>query len=93
MFAMLLAVLTADVINGLYEFGGALVLSLHVKALLKEKQWRGVSWVPFAFFTSWGVWNLFFYPMVGCWWSFAGGVALVAVNAVYCALMWKYRYN
>ena len=91
MFALILAVMTVDVINGLYEFSGALMLSLHVKQILKDKEVKGVAWPPFVFFASWGVWNLYYYPAVDCWWSFSGGVALVTVNLVYCALMWKYR--
>lgn len=93
MLAFLMAVLTVDVINGLYEFGGAIMLSFHVKTILKDKKTRGVSWMPFVFFASWGVWNLYYYPAVDCWWSFTGGLALVTVNLFYCYLMWRYRKN
>jgi len=94
MIPLLFAVMTVDVINGLFEFGGAIALSLHVKQILKDKKTRGVSWAPFVFFTSWGWWNaLVYYPAVNCWWSWAGGIALVAVNTVYCYLMWRYRKN
>ncbi len=93
MLAFLVAVMTVDVINGLYEFGGAIMCSMHVKQILKDKKTRGVAWAPFVFFASWGLWNLIYYPAVDCWWSFTGGVALVSVNLFYCVLMWKYRNN
>jgi hypothetical protein len=82
-----------DVINGLFELFGAVMLSMNVRQILHDKQWRGVSWLPFAFFTSWGFWNLIFYPSVDCWLSFTGGLALVTVNVVYCYLLWCYRKN
>lgn len=89
-----LSVFTADVINGLYEFGGSIMCAMHVKQILKDKKTRGVSWLPFTFFATWGIWNaVWYYPAVGCWWSWAGGVALVTVNLFYCYLMWKYRKN
>lgn len=33
-----------------------------------------------AVFTVWGVWNLAYYPALGQWLSFVGGVVLVAGN-------------
>lgn len=44
-----------------------------------------------AFFWSWGIWNLFFYPSLGQWYSFVGGIALVAGNTVWVALALRYR--
>jgi hypothetical protein len=94
MIPLLLAVMTVDVINGLFEFGGAFMCWMHVKQILKDKKTRGVAWAPFIFFALWGVWNAtIYYPAVGCWWSWAGGVALVLVNTFYCCLVWKYRKN
>jgi len=36
-----------------------------------------------GFFTSWGFWNLIFYPAVGQWLSFLGGAVLVTMNAIW----------
>jgi hypothetical protein len=33
-----------------------------------------------AFFSSWGYWNLFFYPALDQWLSFVGGLLLVVAN-------------
>lgn len=83
-----------DFVNGLFELGGAYVLLLHVRRLHLDRCYRGVSPWPFVFFTAWGWWNaLWYYPSLDQWWSFAGGVAVVAVNSVYCWLLWKYRNN
>lgn len=63
---------------------------LNVVALYRAKQVRGVNVWATVFFTAWGVWNLYYYPSLGQWWSFAGGVAIVVVNAVWVAMAWTY---
>lgn len=79
--------MTPDFCNGLFEFLGAAFVSAHVVQILKDKQVAGVSILPFLFFLSWGLWNLYFYPAIGCWWSFAGGVALAAMQIWYVSLI------
>lgn len=76
-----------DLINGCFEIAGALFNLLNVRRLIRDKQLHGVRWEPTAFFTAWGVWNLFYYPALDQWYSFAGGVAIVAVNAVWVGLV------
>ena len=82
-----------DLINGMFEAGLAVLLLLNCRAIIRVKMVRGVSIAPFLFTTSWGVWNLLFYPALGCWFSFAGGLGVVAVNCCYCCLWWRYRNN
>ena len=69
-----------DVFNGAFEFLGAPFIFMSVLKLHKDKEVKGVSWTHVAFFSSWGLWNLYFYPFMGAWFSFLGGVALVLVN-------------
>jgi membrane protein YdbS with pleckstrin-like domain len=83
--------MTPDTINGLYEFGGAFAIMLSVRHLRRTKRVRGVSFAHVAFFTSWGLWNLWFYPSLDQWFSFAGGLALVVVNAIW--LLQILHYN
>lgn len=78
--------LLPDLINGMYEAGGGFMQLLNVKALYKDKKVIGVSIVPSAFFTSWGIWNLFYYPHLGQWLSFAGGLVLVLVNVAWVCM-------
>lgn len=83
---------TSDLINGLFEFGGGLILMLNCRRIHKDKQVKGISIFPFAFYTGWGVWNLWFYPAVGAWFSFWGGVLVVSVNAVFvCQVAYHLR--
>ncbi len=83
----------ADLINGSFEIFGGIAMAGNVLRLHKDKQTRGVNGLVQAFFTSWGLWNLYYYPQLGQWVSFAGGLTLVIANAFYIALMWRYRKN
>lgn len=81
---------TFDLINGSFEAVAALFTLNHCRVLLRDRAVAGVSIASMAFFTLWGVWNLWFYPHLGQTWSFAGGVLLVAANAVYVALLFRF---
>jgi len=84
---------TPDLINGLFEASGALAMLGNVARLRKDKQTRGVCWTTTLFFTSWGLWNLFYYPNLNQPLSFFGGLALAIANGAYLFLMVKYRRN
>jgi hypothetical protein len=79
-----------DIINGSFELGGALVNWLNVKQIFKDKEVKGVHWAPFVFFTTWGFWNLFYYPHLEQVFSFVAGMMLVAVNTTYIIGLWRY---
>lgn len=80
-----------DVVNGTYEvFAGAAILN-HCRVLFRDKEVRGVSTLSTAFFASWGAWNLYYYPVLGQWWSFFGGLVVFSANALWLAMMLRYR--
>jgi hypothetical protein len=83
--------MTPDLINGLFEFCGALMLAKNVHQLYKDELVRGVHWMPTMFFAAWGLWNVYFYPAYDLMWSFAGGIAIVSVNLVWFGLMVYYK--
>jgi len=83
--------LIPDLINSLFEFCGGLFLAFNVFKLYRDKKVRGVHWLPTLFFTSWGFWNLFYYPHLNQWLSFFGGIFLVTVNAIWLMQMIYYR--
>ena len=76
-----------DHINGTFELAGAFFCLLSVLRVIKDKQVHGVSWWHVGFFSGWGFWNLYYYPYLGQWWSFAGGVSLVIVNTAWVILL------
>lgn len=79
-----------DIINGLFEFGGAVALALDIKCLIRDKEVKGVYWPAKLFFLTWGVWNLYFYSFYDHAWSWWGGLAICVMNAVWAFLAWKY---
>ena len=82
---------TGDIVNGLFEGLGSLFTMTNVLAILRDKMIRGFSPLPTVFWTLWGWWNLYYYPSLGQWFSFTGGVFLVTLNTIYLYLLWKYR--
>ncbi|MEE8386489.1 MAG: hypothetical protein V3S01_11290 [Dehalococcoidia bacterium] len=83
--------MTPDMVNGGFECIGAVMLGRNVWQLYKDKIVRGVHWWATAFFASWGYWNLFYYPHLDQWFSFTGGIAIVAINTVWLAQMLYYN--
>lgn len=72
--------MTPDLINGLFELVGGALVWISVLALYRDKQVKGVYVPAWAFFAAWGMWNLYYYPALEQWWSFAGGMLIAAGN-------------
>lgn len=79
-----------DIINGLFESVGGLFILLSVLNLHRAKVVRGVSGIHVGFFSAWGYWNLFYYPHLDQWFSFAGGLGIVIINTVWLGQVWYY---
>ena len=79
--------MTPDHLNGTFELFGSLVIWFNVRVLYLHKEIRGISPVTMTFFLAWGVWNLYYYPYLEQWVSFAGGVSVVLANAVWVGQM------
>jgi hypothetical protein len=82
--------MTPDLINGALEFLGGCFVLISVHKLWKDKRVAGISWMHVAFFSLWGVWNLYYYPSLDQWFSFAGGLFIVLVNTIYVGLLLFY---
>ena len=83
--------MSPDLFNGLFELFGGILYLLNIKILLREKEVKGVSLLPTVFFTSWGFWNLFYYPNLEQWFSFFGAIVLVITNLTWLILAIYYR--
>lgn len=83
--------MNTDLVNGLFELFSSLLYILNIRALYKSKQVQGISLVPTVFFTSWGLWNLYYYPSLDQWYSFIGGIFLVSVNAIWLYMALYYN--
>lgn len=82
-----------DLINGLFEALAGLFVLNHCRVLLRDRAVAGVSIASTAFFTLWGLWNLWFYPQLGQFWSMVGGVFVVLANTVYVALLVRFAHS
>jgi hypothetical protein len=83
--------MNADMVNGIFETLAGVMVSLHCWQLYKDKMVRGVNLFATMFFTSWGIWNLYYYPSLHQWFSFVGGLAVVTANVVWVWLMIYYK--
>lgn len=81
-----------DVINGSFELFGAFAALLNVRRLIKDKSVKGVDWRVTAFWVCWGLYNLYYYPHLGQWASFYGGVTVVLANTAWTVLALIYVY-
>jgi len=81
----------ADVVNGSYELLAGLFVLNHCRVVMKDKSVKGVSIISSIFFTSWGFWNLYYYPSLNQWASFIGGISVVSANVVWVGLMLHYK--
>lgn len=79
-----------DMVTAGFECGGAFAILLSIRRLIADKRVAGLHWGHLTFFAVWGVWNLYYYPHLGQWWAFAGGVGIVTANTVYLALVFWY---
>lgn len=82
-----------DLINGSFELIGAYFTWRNWLQLRRDRHLAGVYWPTTAFFAAWGLWNLIYYPALGQWASFAGGVLLVAGNVAWVALAIQLKFN
>ena len=79
-----------DLVNGLFEGLAGFMILNHCRVLYKDKKVRGISVLSTFFFSLWGVWNLFYYPHLGQWISFVGGLFIVAANFLWVYLLVYY---
>lgn len=87
----LLTLINADFINGAFELLAGFFVLNHCRVLHAHKQSRGVALSSVAFFTCWGLWNLYYYPALNQPLSFYGGLFVCAANALYLGMMLSYR--
>ena len=83
--------MSPDLVNGCFELIGAMIMWQNVVAIRRDKMVRGLDWRTLIFTSAWGLWNLFFYPSLDQWASFAGGVAMTAVNCTWLFYVIKYK--
>lgn len=80
-----------DLINGSFELLSGVFSTINIFRLIKDKEVKGISFIPILFFTLWGIWNLYFYSNLGLTLSFIGGICITVVNTIWLMLYTYYR--
>lgn len=75
-----------DLVNASIELVGALFTWRNAWQLGIDREIRGVYWPTSLFFAVWGLWNLYYYPVLDQWASFSAGLVLVAGNIAWVAM-------
>ncbi len=75
-----------DVINAIFEGGGACLLTMNVRRLYIDKKLSGVALAPTVWFNVWGAWNLFYYFRLGQIASWIAGMFVFLVNTTWVAM-------
>jgi hypothetical protein len=82
-----------DMMNAFFEFGGGIAILNHCRVLYKDKTVNGVSVLSTIFFTTWGFWNVYYYPSLNQWVSFYGGLVIAFANLLWVILLLCYTLN
>lgn len=81
---------TPDLCNAAFEFWGSVMTWMNVRRVIHDQGYAGIHLPAIVFFFTWGVWNLFYYPHLGQWWSFLAGCSLVLANLAWVTQMVRY---
>lgn len=82
-----------DVINSVFEGGGACLLCLNVRRLYRDKTLAGVSIIPTIWWNIWGFWNVYYYLALAQPLSFWAGLGVVILNTIWVGLALFYKYR
>lgn len=82
--------MSADAVNGLFELVGSILTLMNVRRVVQDRGYAGIRPQIVLFFLGWGFWNLYFYPALGQWWSFAAGVSMTFANILWISAMGLY---
>jgi hypothetical protein len=80
-----------DIINGLFEVGMAIAIFFSLRRLYEDKGVKGWSVFSVIWPTSWGYWNLYYYPRLHQWFSLVGGIFVVMANTAWIIMALYYR--
>lgn len=80
-----------DLVNSLYECFGFVAISMSCWEVYRAKRVSGVSIITVIFFTSWGFWNLYYYPSLGQTLSGVGAGLTCIANVTWVWLILKYK--
>lgn len=83
--------ITPDHINAFFECSGLFFVFPSIIALYRTKSAEAISLWTVFFFTSWGFWNMWYYPSLGQFWSGVGAYGVAGANSIWLGLIIYYK--
>lgn len=85
--------LNPDYTQAFWELGSACFQLPNVFAIRKSKSISGIHWYATAFFTAWGIYNLWFYTALNLPTAYWAGLAITAVNLLWLGHLCYYAWR
>lgn len=82
-----------DAVNSSFLLLGGLLNWLNVRRVWKDKKVTGTSPWPWVCFTSWGIWDCYYFPHLNQWFSLVGTLMAVLPNTIWLTMWWYYRHK
>ena len=83
--------LSSDQFNALLALSGACFLLPSIFEAYKKKLVVGIHWSTPLFFTSWSLWNIWYFHSLDQPYSTVGALSMFIVDIVWLGLILKYR--
>ena len=85
--------ITQDLINALFGVFASVLSYQNVREAKEHNEIKGMHWYSTSFFTLWAIYQLYFYYMLGLYWSMLGSVCIIAIDVYWLYLFWSFRQS
>lgn len=92
MFEKLKKMKWQDAVNASFELLGGCVIWLSIVAVIQAMEVKGIDWRHIAFFSLWGIWNMYYYRHLNQFASFLAGLWITISNTIWVGLIIYYMY-
>lgn len=82
-----------DIITAMFQFGAVVFLLDNIRAILRDKDLKGVSIGMIVFFTLWGYWGIFMFYSLQQPLSMWTNVGIAAAYTVWLSLVLFYKWK
>lgn len=82
-----------DICNAIFELLGGLFVAHSCYCLYRDKEVKGISTLSIVFFSSWSVWNVFYYYRLNQFYSFIFGLLIPTFNVIWIGLYLYYKFK
>lgn len=83
----------SDLFNGVMEFIASLFIFHSCYCLYRDKKVHGISVPSIVFFTSWSIWNVYYYYQLNQPYSFYLSLLIPFFNIIWISLFIYYKLN